>query len=323
MLVNEMILQVNLGVQKVASFQVDTLLNEETLIELNKSQLAFIKQRYETLNKYGKGFEQSQRRIDDIRTLLMERTFTTIYGGEVFTKIFMDYIDFGVIADQGNIDFEEEDEYMWLVNHKSLLYLDKCGEIAWDRDNVVPFEDPRVPIAINSRSANLQQTVEELSSGQGTEIRSREGKVRGNGSTVIDDPKAMHQFHNQYVVTNSGPDPEAFQLTIAANKWVQHDDIYMLLKDPFNTTERFFPLTTINDNLIEVYTDDTFIVAAVKMRYIRRPLTMSVVAGVTTQECELPTHVHETIVDMTIDRILEGFADPRFRSHQAVTAQTE
>ena len=212
---------------------------------------------------------------------------------------------------------------MWLINHKSLLYLDKCGEIAWDRDNVVPFQDPRVPIAIKSRSANLQQTVEELSSGQGTEIRSRERKVRGGGSTVIDDPKAMHQFQNQYVVTNSGPDPEAFQLTIAANKWVQHDDIYMLLKDPFNTTERFFPLTTINDNLIEVYTDDTFIVAAVKMRYIRRPLTMSVVAGVTTQECELPTHVHETIVDMTIDRILEGFADPRFRSHQVVTTQSE
>lgn len=313
-----MILQINLGVQKVASFQVDILLPEEALIELNKSQLAFIKQRYETLNKYGKGFEQSQRRIDDIRTLLMERTFTTIYGGEVFPKIFMDYIDFGVIADQGNIDFEEEDEYMWLVNHKSLLYLDKCGEIAWDRDNVVPFQDPRVPIAVRSRPVNLQQTVNELSSGQGTEIRSREGKVRGGtGSTVPpDDPKA-------YVATNAGPDPDAFQLTIAANKWVQHDDIYMLLKDPFNTTERFFPLTTINDNLIEVYTDDTFIVAAVKMRYIRRPLTMSVVAGATTQECELPTHVHETIVDMTIDRILEGFADPRFRSHQAVTAQTE
>ena len=272
-----MLLQINLGVQKVASFQVDTLLQQEILIELNNSQLAFIKQRYEAFNKYGKGFEQSQRRIDDLRTLIEEATFQPIYGGEVYPGVFMDYIDFGSIADQANGSFDPANEYMFLINHKSLLWLNKCGFIPWDRDNVVPEVDPRVPTTI--------------------------------------DPITLLPV----------PDPDAYELTIAANKWVQHDDIYMLLKDPFNTTERFFPLTTINDNFIEVYTDDTFIISAVRMRYIRRPLSMSVdnTTGTTTQECELPTHVHETIMDMTIDRILEGFADPRFRSHQVVTTQSE
>jgi len=46
MTVNEMHIAVNLGVQKIASFQVDNLLPEEIDHELNLAMLRFIKQRY-------------------------------------------------------------------------------------------------------------------------------------------------------------------------------------------------------------------------------------------------------------------------------------
>jgi hypothetical protein len=61
--VNEMHIAVNLGVQKLASFQVDNLLPEEIDHELNLAQLRFVKQRFNARsNRQGKGFEQSQTR---------------------------------------------------------------------------------------------------------------------------------------------------------------------------------------------------------------------------------------------------------------------
>jgi len=74
---------VNLGVQKVASFQVDNLLPEEIDHEINMAVRRFINQRYNPMsNPKGKGFEQSQKRIDDLRTLLEDySTPLNIKGG--------------------------------------------------------------------------------------------------------------------------------------------------------------------------------------------------------------------------------------------------
>lgn len=87
MTVNEMHIAVNLGVQKLASFQVDNLLPEEIDHELNLSQLRFVKQRFNARsNRQGKGFEQSQKRIDDLKSLIVEHQDNTQYYGEVYTS---------------------------------------------------------------------------------------------------------------------------------------------------------------------------------------------------------------------------------------------
>ena len=78
---------VDLGVQKVASFQADTLLPQEIDHELNMAMDRFVKQRYNPLsNRYRRGFEQSQKRIDDLRTLIEDvsipqtATFGVVYN---------------------------------------------------------------------------------------------------------------------------------------------------------------------------------------------------------------------------------------------------
>jgi hypothetical protein len=87
MTVNEMHIAVNLGVQKLASFQVDNLLPEEIDHELNLAQLRFVKQRFNARsNRQGKGFEQSQKRIDDLKSLIVEHQDNTQYYGEVYTS---------------------------------------------------------------------------------------------------------------------------------------------------------------------------------------------------------------------------------------------
>jgi hypothetical protein len=95
MTVNEMHIAVNLGVQKIASFQVDNLLPEEIDHELNLAQLRFVKQRFNARsNRQGKGFEQSQKRIDDLKSLIVEHQDFTSYYGEVYTSKYSPiYID--------------------------------------------------------------------------------------------------------------------------------------------------------------------------------------------------------------------------------------
>lgn len=95
MTINEMHIAVNLGVQKIASFQMDNFLPQEIDFELNTAMDRFIKQRYSTLsNRYQRGFEQSQKRIDDLRHLVVESQLDAYYKGETigFEEFFIDRV---------------------------------------------------------------------------------------------------------------------------------------------------------------------------------------------------------------------------------------
>lgn len=97
MTINEMHIAVNLGVQKIASFQMDNFLPQEIDFELNTAMDRFIKQRYSTLsNRYQRGFEQSQKRIDDLRHLVVESKLDAYYKGETigFDEFFVDRVKF-------------------------------------------------------------------------------------------------------------------------------------------------------------------------------------------------------------------------------------
>ena len=68
----EMHIAIQQGVDKINSLQADMLLPEEIDLELNKAQMKFISTKYGRNNMLSKGFEENQKRIDDLRTLLTE-----------------------------------------------------------------------------------------------------------------------------------------------------------------------------------------------------------------------------------------------------------
>tara|TARA_R100001591_G_scaffold117857_1_gene138408 strand:+ start:1682 stop:2884 length:1203 start_codon:yes stop_codon:yes gene_type:complete len=110
MTIQEMHIAVNLGVQKIASFQADSLLPEEIDYELNTAVRRFISQRYNKHgNKYRRGFEQSQKRLDDLRHLV-----------EDYTTERHSYMGIGYTSkSKGNIDiyrYKFPTDYMFLVN---------------------------------------------------------------------------------------------------------------------------------------------------------------------------------------------------------------
>lgn len=95
-------------------------------------------------------------------------------------------------------------------------------------------------------------------------------------------------------------------------KLVQFDDVYSMTKDPFNKTKYSSPLSTMRENHIDLYTDETFIIDKVKLTYIRIPVQVES----PNASSDLPLHTHEEIVKMAVSSILEGISDPRYKSHQ-------
>lgn len=89
---------------------------------LNKAQIDLVKERYNGTNRQGRGFEQSQERIDDLR-VLVERNIE---------------IDTTYKEDSGTTDFEADqivfpNDYMFLISQKSKVIYN-YPEIDWTKN---------------------------------------------------------------------------------------------------------------------------------------------------------------------------------------------
>ena len=118
--ITEMHIAVQQGVDKIHSLQADQLLPEELDLELNKSITRFIAQKYNKGNKYRTGFEESQNRIDDLRTLVVEYSAPTSYKEELKPgRIFVD-------------SFKLPKDYLHLVNQRSEVLIQDCEPVEYE-----------------------------------------------------------------------------------------------------------------------------------------------------------------------------------------------
>ena len=132
--VGQMHTAIQQGVDKINSLQADMLLREEIDIELNKSQTRFINTKYGKNNIYQKGFEQSQKRIDDLRSLVREYSAPVIYKEEYNNEISVD-------------TFKLPLDYLYLVNQRSELFLNDCKQIGYSFSNTDPLSYIVIPFS--------------------------------------------------------------------------------------------------------------------------------------------------------------------------------
>ena len=105
--IQEMHLSVQQGVDKIHAQVADTLLSSEIDRELNKAIQQFVTTRFQQNNKYRKGFEESQKRRDDLRTLVREIITDTSFKGE----------DVSMIGQNLFVDtWELPMDYMYMIN---------------------------------------------------------------------------------------------------------------------------------------------------------------------------------------------------------------
>jgi hypothetical protein len=142
--------------------------------------------------------------------------------------------------------------------------------------------------------------------------------LNANGDHISTSPllKTNLAYSEKRVPTTSS----TLDLQTAASKFVQQDDIFSMLQDPFNTTKYTSPLYTIRQDQIDIYTNDIFIIDSVKLTYLRYPLEISLSLGIS---CELPDHMHRELVDMTVSSILETIADSRYTTHESEAMKNE
>tara|TARA_R100001440_G_scaffold7949_3_gene15388 strand:+ start:1801 stop:2979 length:1179 start_codon:yes stop_codon:yes gene_type:complete len=392
MTISEMHIAVNQGVDKIHSFQADVLLAEEIDHELNKNIMRFINQRFNKLgNKYMQGFEQSQKRIDDLRTLLTEKEINPTYkesllGGNTF-------VDTVTLP---------EDDYLYLVKLGARTLVNKCQPIDFDIQSIDQINYVAIPLQlldsdqspltqnqvfnqivyhngasfastidiftglINENNASTtnpamyvttQNSVTEvmqilLDNPQlvttGFQIAvDALGPITEPGHLIITvDPNIIQGFSSSSQMrvqfgtlgsTTSANDfyqfelsdelykriyvgPDTPQRQVHSCKYVQHDDIFKLLSDPFNTTKFTAPLYTISGSNIELYSNDIFLIDMLKLLYIRKPAKVSLSSQVS---CDLPEHTHQEVIDMTVSTILGNIGDPRYQIAAAEKLQTE
>ena len=132
--VGQMHIAISQGVDKINSLQADMLLPQEIDIELNKSQIRFINTKYGSNNTYRQGFEQSQKRIDDLRSLVREYTAPTTYKEQYNNTIWVD-------------KFQLPTDYMYLVNQRSEIMINNCSRLAWSFANTDPVAYIVVPFS--------------------------------------------------------------------------------------------------------------------------------------------------------------------------------
>tara|TARA_R110002167_G_scaffold23032_3_gene81964 strand:+ start:1746 stop:2891 length:1146 start_codon:yes stop_codon:yes gene_type:complete len=101
-------------VDRINSQRADQLLDQEIDLELNRAMQRFINQRYGKNNVYQEGFEESQKRIDELRTLLVEYEAGVTFKEELRPgRIFVD-------------QFQLPKDYMYLVNQRSKIFTENC-----------------------------------------------------------------------------------------------------------------------------------------------------------------------------------------------------
>ena len=384
---------VNLGVQKIGSFQVDNLLPEEIDHELNLAQRRFIKQRYSsTSNAKQQGFEQSQKRLDDLRNLVEDFTaYENFYMGPVYTsssrgdifvdryKLPLDYMHLlsvrSEVKDGCNKPIQisvtnSTDHYLRIPTTLNLqgYYLveiqianeeggadtirsNQNGLTIDDlREDTYPFgiepslspNDTFSDLTSNRKSSDsppadaneifLKRNEAEDSEDGGFFSMSADGKDathagayailifkdRAGNEEKINVMQPPISLVNQ-TRTHSANDTK-FLTKRTLCKYVQQDDIYKVLDDPFSTTKASSPLYTMQENFVDLYSNIMFLPTTTVIKYLRRPALMRRATG---SGSELPEHTHDEVVEMAIKSILEAIESPRYQSQSGEVLESE
>jgi hypothetical protein len=116
----EMHISLRQGVDRINSLRNDQLRTEEVDLELNRAQLRFINQRYGRNNPARQGFEESQKRIDDLRNLVKEYSDQTFFKEEIITgKVWVD-------------SFQLPSDYLYLLNQRSTIITQGCEPVSFN-----------------------------------------------------------------------------------------------------------------------------------------------------------------------------------------------
>jgi hypothetical protein len=361
--ITEMHLNIDLELNKLNSNLYEIILPQEKDYFLNRAQERFIKQRYGALsNSKRQGFEMSQKRIDDLRNLLVPNYYDKCF------KLSINDFDYA-----SKLKFYFPGDYMFLTSSRSKMKHNHCGTLI-PVDTVVAFTTITINLSAISgltdyalfgiklnativlpvgtlagldsqeKTLTIQTVVDTLNnnsyfSGQGWKAYSSNYR-NVKGDIVITVPTADIKVL-YYTVTGTYPgSPSNFTKVdngktylesngneeVAPNRFAQQDDVYIMQVDPFNRTDAFEgPLTIIHTDSIDVFYRPTGPEAFIVQEIAISYLRKPrLMSSTTNQSCELSEETHAEILRDAVNLLLETMeASGRLQSSLGVEQTNE
>ncbi|MFN9108901.1 MAG: hypothetical protein ACK5XN_02310 [Bacteroidota bacterium] len=348
--INDMHIAIDLELNKINSNLYDIFLPQEKDYFLNRAQERFVKQRYTAIsNPKQRGFEMSQKRIDDLRTLLVPNYYDKVY------QLASSDFDFST---KGRFYFP--DDYLFLTSNRSKVYYNECGSITQNTNtenfNVALISIPNTTstyaslvitvdgnnvfnsslypeissYTIEDKSLLIDLILNNLSANNWSFYSSFKdltadivGVKTTNGNITVTLGEESNSYNTAvktytYFTASGGSD------LVVPNRFIQQDDVYIVQQDPFNKTSvNDGPLCIIHNNSIDVFFEpNKFIVKEIAISYIRKPKLMSLSNN---QSCELAEHTHAEILRDAVNLMLENIeANPqRLQTSMAVEQTNE
>jgi hypothetical protein len=128
MTIQEMHQAVKLELDKTSALELPSFEPEEIDYWLNKAIITFIKSRYSGINLLRESFEQTQRRMDDIRILVTEFPFTSLTSGTTdIDKPYSYLVDLDLLVEDYLYRVGEEVEISYVDSYTSTTYTKRQG----------------------------------------------------------------------------------------------------------------------------------------------------------------------------------------------------
>lgn len=360
MLIRDMHIAVQLKLNKVNSFLYDTLTSQEVDYFLNIAIERFVKQRYGVKsNLKQEGAEMTQKRIDDLRALLVSYYEDRAYvvPGE----------------DSDKVRFSFPADYLFLMSNRAKVAYDVCGRPITSTLRTETFTYYPIPL-FNYATGNIGEyagdyfdIVDDTATSIGTYSAPSQYLIPEDiGSQFVNyvvanttggDYKCYWQQYktlyipNNFIIVYTGTGTPSADMTVTwdssnttgpvtaqtltlsyhkptgsfsrmvrPTKFFQQDDIYVAFMDPFNTYSAWGPPSIITENYLDVFFDNKYVVEGVAISYFRKPAIVSLNNNVS---CDLAEHTHEEIVDLAVQVLLETLESPRFGTQKDIVNTDE
>jgi hypothetical protein len=245
MIVSEMHIAFKLGLDKTESLQYPSFLPEEIDFWLNQAIRKFVKTRYSGFNVKHEGFEQSQKRIDDLRTLVRELTIPCTSTGSVKPNSYVLTNGFNNVLFYTApywLSLGEEVLIHYVPTTMAPITVPNAGLVPSDVYKVVGGSITHNSVSISDGTFFIATTNSYTGVGHCVQTTSKRVGVTGATSNdyrwKIDDPTAAHILH--------------------------YDEAR--------------PLRLFYNNTIEFITDNNYLIDDSYIRYIKQPLVVNYTA---------------------------------------------
>ena len=274
---------VRILVDKIDSLSFVNLEPVELDFFLNKEQESFIKHRASGNHARGIGFEETQKRMDDLSTV---------------TKAV------SILPQPVSADNKPNGRFIELPN--------TSGDVYWFA--IQEEASVLIPTCKTIKSGSIEVgTTYIVTEGSIT----YSGTTYSKGNTFVGVTKLMGSLDVPDTTLIGTGTVKGTEIVTAEVKPLQHDDYNKARKDPFNKpalTGQYNQLRRLQlgGKMEVLLPDENAILQEYKLRYIRKPQQISLTSST---DCELADHTHQEIVDMVVSSILETIESGRYQTN--------